>query len=129
MHKYRKKPEHAITAVQIKLETDGLRYRKWGDQQTAKAGDWLVDANGSVYTIKEQVFARTYEKISPGRYIKSAPIYAEQAAQGGAIETLEGRTHYQAGDYLVYEQPGQAEGAYAIKRAQFEEMYERLSDD
>ena len=88
----------------------------------------------TVHPTSMQPFAiRSEVSVTPRS--KIASVWPEgqgqrrQAAQGGAIETLEGRTHYQAGDYLVYEQPGQAEGAYAIKQAQFEDMYERLSDD
>lgn len=123
MKKYRKRPEFLITAVQLKLDTNGLQYRKWGDIQNAQANDWLVEANGNVYTIEEEVFARTYRQASPGRYEKVAPVFAVQADQDGSIATLEGRTHYTVGDYLVYENPDQQEGAYAIKRLDFEKMY------
>ena len=126
MKRYKKKSEHLVVAVQLNLDTDGLVYQKWGDTQKAKAGDWLVDNDGSIYTIEEEVFARTYKPVSPGLYEKVAVIYAEPATEAGSIVTLEGRTHYDAGDYLVYEKPGQEKGAYAIKKQQFEKMYEQI---
>ncbi|MFT5573087.1 MAG: hypothetical protein ACI9FR_002020 [Cryomorphaceae bacterium] len=124
MKKYFKRPEFQITAVQLAMSVNNFEYQKWGDKQTAKSNDWLVNANGNVYTIDNAVFARTYREVSCGRYEKIAAVYAEQAQQDGSIATLEGRTHYSAGDYLVYEQPGRAMGAYAIKQAQFEKMYQ-----
>ena len=124
MHQYRKKSDQSIVAVQIDLETDGLHYRKWGDVQHAKAGDWLVNNGGSVYTIDQETFARTYRQVSQGLYEKVALVYAEPASDDGSIETQEGRTHYTAGDYLVYETPDQTGDAYAVSKQRFEAMYE-----
>lgn len=129
MQRYKKRPEFQITAVQIRLETDGLSYQKWGDTQLAKANDWLVDTGDNVYTIEDQAFTRTYRQVSPGRYEKVAPVFAKQAERDGSIETLEGRTHYSAGDYLVYESPDDSLGAYAIKKDDFERMYVLLKDE
>ena len=128
MKKYQKKANQIVVAVQINLDLDDLLYRKWGDQQKAKSGDWLVNNNGNVYTIDEQVFDRTYQQVSPGLYKKIAVIYATVADQSGSVETLEGRTHYLPGDYLVYEQPEQQDGAYAISKDQFESMYEEVAE-
>lgn len=110
-----------VTAVQLDLDTDGLEYRKWGDVQTAKAGDWLVDNEGDVYTVDREVFAKTYERKSPGVYVKTARVWAEVASEAGSVATKEGRTHYEAGDYLVENEDGDA---YAVEREKFESMYE-----
>ena len=128
MKRYQKKDPQAVVAVQIDLETDGLQYQKWGDTQRAKAGDWLLNNNGSVYTVDQEVFARSYEEVSLGVYRKTAIMHAEPATEDGSIGTLEGRTHYKKGDYLVYEKPGQEEGAYAIRKKAFKEMYEEVVD-
>lgn len=118
---YRKKADRFVTAVQLDLETEGFRYEKWGDTQTCKAGDWIVDNDGDVYTIDREVFEQTYERRSPGVYAKVARVRAEQAREAGSIETVEGRTHYEAGDYLVENEDGDA---WAVSREKFEEMYE-----
>jgi hypothetical protein len=50
-------------------------------------------------------------------------VWAEQATQAGSVATQEGRTHYEAGDWLVSN--GQdGSDPYAIGAARFEQMYE-----
>jgi len=121
--KYIKRKTQIVTAVQLDLETDGFTYRKWGGAQQCKRGDWLVNNNGDVYTVDRESFQRTYEATGPGAYVKTAPVWAEEASAAGEVRTKEGATHYEKGDYLVY---NQADGgdAYAVKRGEFERMYE-----
>jgi hypothetical protein len=120
---YRRKRDQFVLAVQLALEMDGFSYRKWGAEQRCTAGDWLVDNDGDVYTVAEKEFARTYQEIEPGRYWKATPIWAEPAAAPGSIQTLEGTTHYEAGDYVVAnEELGPP--TYAVKAKKFEAMYE-----
>ena len=128
MKKYHKRATQMIVAVQLNLDTEGLHYKKWGDSQFAKKGDWLVDNDGGIYSIDETVFARTYQLVSPGQYKKISVIYAKRADSDGCITTLEGKTHYLKGDYLVYENPGQTEGAYAVCAERFEDMYDLVCD-
>jgi hypothetical protein len=35
-----------VIAVRLDLETDGFSYRKWGDTQRCKAGDFIVSNDG-----------------------------------------------------------------------------------
>lgn len=121
--RYRRKPDQYVVAVQLSLDTDGFAYRKWGDEQRCKPGDWLVDNQGDVYTVDAEVFARTYREQRRGAYIKTTPVWAELAAQDGHVATKEGRTHYRAGDYLVSNNEDGSD-AYAIGAAKFEAMYE-----
>lgn len=125
--RYRRRPDQAVSAVRLALDFDGFSYRKWGDTQRAAAGDWLVDNGGDVYTVAAQTFERTYEQIGPGRWIKSAPVWAEQAEQAGSVATQEGRTHYEAGDWLVSNGEDGSD-AYAISAAKFEQLYEPDGD-
>ena len=121
--KYKKKPTSFITAVQLDLDTEGFTYNKWGGKQVCKRGDWLVNNNGGTYTIAEETFAQTYEFVSPGVYIKSAPVWAEVAEKTGKVKTKEGETAYEAGDYLVYNNEDGTDG-YAMSPASFKSMYE-----
>lgn len=123
--RYRRKPDQAVTAVQLSLplEGDGFIYRKWGDVQRAKAGDWLVDNDGDVYTVAADSFAKTYRPTGPGRWLKTTPVWAERATHAGNVATQEGRTHYEAGDWLVSNNEDGSD-AYAISAAKFERMYE-----
>lgn len=121
--RYRRKPERFVVAVQLALDTDGLTYRKWGHEQRARAGDWLVDNDGDVYTVAADTFARTYREVRRGTWVKTTPVWAERAATAGSVATREGRSEYAAGDWIV---SNNADGsdAWAIGAAQFEALYE-----
>ena len=121
--KYIKRKTQFVTAVQLDLETDGFTYRKWGGTQRCKRGDWLVNNNGDVYTVDGGTFERTYQSTGPGTYVKTTPIWAELAGSAGEVRTKEGATHYDKGDYLVYNQSDGGD-AYAVTRQEFERMYE-----
>jgi len=120
--KYRKKASQFVVAVKLDLDTDGLVYRKWGGTQQAKPGDWLVDNDGDVYTVDGDVFARTYERLRPGVYVKTTPIWAEVATEAGSVKTKEGASHYRRGDYIVYNERNGGDG-YCITAAKFKAMY------
>jgi len=123
LKKYVKKATSSVVAVQLDLETEGFTYEKWGATQTCKRGDWVVNNNGDVYTVAGDTFAKTYRCVSPGVYRKTTPVWAEIAEQAGHIRTKEGITHYDAGAYIVYNDPD-GKDAYAVEAGTFEEMYE-----
>ena len=125
---FRKKPDHAISAVQLNLDLKEFSYHKWGADQHCKPGDWIVDNDGDVYTVDQAEFKRTYCEVDPGRYIKTVVIWAHPASNTGSITTLEGQTHYQAGDYLVANEP-EGEYVYAVSAIKFEEMYETVKNE
>ncbi|HRO59286.1 MAG TPA: hypothetical protein PK177_08995 [Burkholderiaceae bacterium] len=121
--RYRRKPDQFVVAVRLNLDTDGFAYRKWGGEQRCKAGDWLVDNDGDVYTVAADVFERTYRNRGPGQWIKTTPIWATQASEAGEVATTEGRTRYEASDYVVSNNEDGSD-AYAISAAKFEQTYE-----
>lgn len=121
--RYRKKSNQYVIAVQLQLDTDGFTYSKWGAEQRCKSGDWLVDNNGDTYTVDREVFERTYCQIKPGYYVKTTPIWAEVATESGRVITKEGKSHYKAGDYLVYNNEDGTD-AYCISAEKFQSMYE-----
>jgi hypothetical protein len=121
--RYRRREGTEVVAVRLDLDTAGFTYRKWDAEQTCKAGDWIVDSGGDVYTVDRETFARTYRATSPGRYRKVAPVWAERAERDGAIRTQEGVTRYRAGDYLVFNDEAGQDG-YAMPASSFEAMYE-----
>ena len=123
LNRYVKKKASRVAAVQLDLDTGGFTYRKWGGTQTCKVGDWVVNNDGDVYTVDRDTFARTYRAVSPGLYEKVAPVWAEIAEHPGQITTKEGVTHYNAGAYLVYNEPDGKDG-YAVDAEAFEKMYE-----
>jgi hypothetical protein len=122
--KYVKRPDQKVHAVRLDLETDGFTYRKWGAEQRCKRGDWLVNNDGDAYTVDGDTFARTYRHVGDGAYVKTTPVWAERADASGDVKTKEGSTHYERGDYLVFNQEDGGD-PYAVTKARFEAMYER----
>src|ERR1700716_918089 len=120
--RYTRRMDRPVIAVRLALDTDGLRYRKWGGEQHAKPGDWIVDNDGDVYTVDADVFARTYRLTGPGTYVKTTPVWAQQAQDDGSVKTKEGSTHYAAGDYLVSNNEDGSD-EYAISAAKFAALY------
>ena len=120
---YVKRATQFVVAVQLDLETPGFTYQKWGGTQKCKRGDWLVSSEGDTYTIDRESFARTYQATGPGTYVKKAPVWAEVASTAGDVQTKEGSTHYEAGDYLVFNERDGSD-AYAVSKQDFERMYE-----
>lgn len=123
LHKYRKKADQFVVAIQIRLETEGFNYQKWGGIQKCKQGDWLVDNGGDIYTVDADVFKRTYRKVETGRYVKVTPVWAKIASKAGRVLTKEGKSEYNAGDYIVYNDKD-GKDAYCMRAAKFESMYE-----
>lgn len=124
---YVKRAGQTVVAVRLDLELEGFTYHKWGSLQRGKRGDWLVDNHGDVYTVDAESFARTYRPSGqPGTYVKTAPVWAEVARTGGEVRTKEGATRYDAGDYLVSNEPAGGD-AYAVPRDEFERMYEAVT--
>lgn len=123
--KYQKRAHQMVLAVQINLETAGFEYKKWGNTQSCRAGDWLVNNNGDCYTISESSFAKTYRELAPGQFVKVTPVWASIATDTGKVKTNEGYTEYGVGDYLVSNNEDGSD-AYAVSRVKFEEMYEEV---
>ena len=123
LQRYRKRESSHIVAIQLKLETDGFTYNKWGAIQSCKPGDWIVSNEGDVYTVDQESFDRTYEPVGAGIYLKTTPVWAKVAEKAGVIETKEGASHYETGAYLVFNDP-EGEDGYTVDATRFEEMYE-----
>jgi hypothetical protein len=126
--RYRRRPDRPVIAIQLALDTDGLVYRKWGGEQHAKPGDWIVENDGDTYTVDANVFAQTYRPVGKGHYVKTTPVWAARVSAAGIVHTKEGATHYAAGDYLV---SNDADGSddYAVDAGTFESLYEPAPDE
>jgi hypothetical protein len=121
---YRRKADQFVIAVQLDMQLSEFAYQKWGGEQRAKRGDWLVDNDGDVYTIEQDSFAKTYRRLRPGVYLKTTPVWAERASQAGVVKTKEGQSHYAAGDYLVSNNRDGSD-AYCMPAEKFSALYER----
>ena len=69
---------------------------------------------------------RTYAKVTPGHYRKTAPVWAEPASASGSVRTKEGTTHYKAGDYLAANDP-EGKDPYAVTSEKFLATYEPVN--
>jgi translation elongation factor P/translation initiation factor 5A len=122
MQKYIKNLSQSIVAIQVLLE-GGFLYEKWGSLQQCKENDWIVNNNGDVYTIDNESFSLTYRQVSPGHYVKTAPVWAKVATEDGEITTKEGQSSYFIGDYIVFNNEDETDG-YCISKDKFESMYQ-----
>src|SRR5205085_2472228 len=120
--RYVRRPDRPVAAVRLTLDTDGLVYRKWGGEQRAKPGDWIVDNDGDVYTVDGDVFARTYRQTAIGAYVKTTPVWAERMTHAGSVRTKEGSTEYKPGDYVV-SNSSDGSDEYAMAARKFEALY------
>src|SRR3974377_2286361 len=126
--RYVRRSGKSVIAGRLALDTGGFAYRKWGGEQRAKADDWVVDNEGDVYTVDADVFKRTYRQTGPGMYVKTTPIWAERASCAGSVQTKEGVTHYNAGDYLV-SNSSDGSDEYAMTAEKFESLYTPADED
>ena len=95
-----------------------------GRHPNRQTGDWLVKNGDEVYTIERQTFEDTYTATdTPGQYIKTGKVWAKRAPESGTIRTKEGSTRYQAGDWLVFNDPEGQDG-YSVSAGRFSELYE-----
>jgi len=124
---YSRRDNTHVTAVRLNVATSGFDYEKWSHTQHCNAGDWVVDNGGDTYTINADSFASTYREVSSGRFEKCR-IWARQSDDAGTIQTKEGATDYQAGDFLVYNNQDQSDG-YAISAAKFTALYEEIESE
>jgi len=125
--RYHRKKSTLVVAIQLSLDTDGISYQKWGARQRAKRDDWLVSNAGDVYTVDQQTFAQTYRSVSEGLFEKVSDIWACEANEAGTVSTKEGQTAYQAGDFLVSNDPTGID-AYAISAGKFHELYQAADE-
>lgn len=92
-----------------------------GSRLSAAAGDWLLrDAAGATWTVAPDTFARTYRRLSDGRYARHEPVRAARLTGPVEVETREGRVTARAGDWLLRDAAG---AVWPVPDGQFRERY------
>lgn len=93
-----------------------------GDTMTGEAGDWLLSDGKGNWTVKPDIFAKTYGEVpgSPGEYMKTALGTARRLTFPTKIQTLEGVGTGKAGDYLMRGPVGEE---YIVSAEKFNSMY------
>ena len=72
-----------------------------GHTMRASAGDWAVQEDGKVWSIRDDIFRETYEPAGDGRWQRKGRVQARTAYPGEAVNTLEGPTTAADGDWVV----------------------------
>lgn len=110
--------------VQAKHLTEQVQWKSTnGDSMTGEAGDWLVTGpDGSQWTVKPDIFAKTYGETAPGSgiYEKTALARAMKLKVDYSVKSLEGTSSGKVGDYLVR---GPNMEYYIVSAPKFEGMY------
>ena len=108
-------PVHAVEATEP--ETWTTRY---GDPMQAEPGDVILSDARKRWTVKPDIFARTYRPLGDGTYTKCTPIQVEISSHEQVIETLEGPQTVRAGDAIVH---GIAGELYSMSPDRLAERY------
>jgi hypothetical protein len=124
MKAYRAK---ASSAEHAEISDKPFQWKDWqGNPMEGAAGDWKITAkDGSVRSVKPDIFGQTYEETSPGSgmYLKTAITNAEKLTDPAAVKTLEGTGTGQSEDYLVTGPKGER---YIVSKAKFEAKYDEV---
>ncbi|OJZ65012.1 hypothetical protein BRW65_28440 [Mycobacterium paraffinicum] len=72
-----------------------------GHTMRADAGDWAVQEDGKVWSVRDDIFRDTYEPAGDGRWQRKGRVQARPAYPGETINTLEGPTAAVEGDWVV----------------------------
>jgi hypothetical protein len=116
-----------VTAIQIDFDKVSFTYHKWGSDQKATSGDWIVNTNGDIFTVPREIFARSYKMIGHGQYLQTGDVWVRHTIEPGFLKTNNGKVNYKAGDYLVFNDPEGNHGI-VVKPNIFTEFYLPISD-
>ena len=67
----------------------------------ADAGDWAIQEDGKVWSVRDDIFRDTYEPAGEGRWRRKGRVQARPAYPGETVNTLEGPTTAAEGDWIV----------------------------
>lgn len=92
--------------IVIIREPNGIEtfVKSWGALSATPGEDWVIVQNdGEEYPIKKDIFATTYEEVTPGRYRKTAHSRLVQVPEGivAVLATREGELEVRYPDYVV----------------------------
>ena len=116
-----------VTAIQLDFDNVTLTYHKWGNDQKAVSGDWIVNNYGDVIAVNREIFARSYRAIGNGQFLQTGHVWVKQTIEPGTLQTKNGKINYQAGDHLVFNDPEGNHGI-VVKANVFSEYYLSISD-
>jgi hypothetical protein len=106
-----------VRAVQVAEDSEWTTER--GDRLSARAGDWWVIDGDERWSVASDVFTTTYEAVGGEHFRKKATVKAVQLDRAFAVDTLEGLSTGEPGDWLVRNPTGECwpvpQGAFATR--------------
>jgi hypothetical protein len=72
-----------------------------GHTMRADAGDWAVQVDGKIWSVRDDIFRATYEEAGDGQWRRKGRVQARPAQAGETVNTLEGPTTAADGDWVV----------------------------
>jgi hypothetical protein len=73
----------------------------------ADAGDWAVQEDGKIWSVRDDIFRDTYESSGDGQWHRKGRVQARPAYPSETVKTLEGPTTAADGDWVVRGQRGE----------------------
>ncbi|WP_102419529.1 hypothetical protein [Mycobacterium sp. 4858] len=78
-----------------------------GHTMRADAGDWALQEDGKIWSVRDAIFRDTYEPAGDGKWQRKGCVQARPAHAGETVNTLEGPTVAAEGDWIVRGQAGE----------------------
>ncbi|OBF73060.1 hypothetical protein A5750_15660 [Mycobacterium sp. 852002-51613_SCH5001154] len=78
-----------------------------GHTMRADAGDWALQEDGKIWSVRDAIFRDTYEPAIDGKWQRRGCVQARPAHAGETVNTLEGPTIAAEGDWIVRGETGE----------------------
>jgi hypothetical protein len=91
-----------------------------GQTMQAEAGDWHVESDGAVWSVRDDIFRSSYQHLAGNEWQRRGSVFARQAQPGETIQTLEGPTTASEGDWVVRGSDGEE---WPVPAREFAERY------
>ncbi|OBF23820.1 hypothetical protein A5725_00255 [Mycobacterium kubicae] len=103
---YRSRPlwkpfERAGTVIAEQRDAPWTWRSDSGHTMHAKPGDWAVQADGKIWSVRDDIFRATYQDAGDGKWRRKGRVQARPAQPGEIVNTLEGPTAAADGDWIV----------------------------
>jgi uncharacterized cupin superfamily protein len=95
-----------------------------GDSLAGEPGDWQVSDGQRTWTVKDDVFRRTYERAGEG-FRRRGTVLARPGSSGEIVQTLEGQVVVRAGDWVVRGEHGDE---WAVPADHFAAAYKEAAE-
>ena len=89
----------------------------------ADPGDWHVEADGETWSVRDDIFQNSYERVDGNQWRRRGNVFARPAQPGETIETLEGPATASDGDWVVRGADGEE---WPVPAREFAERYAEL---